>query len=124
MAESTTDSLGSLLEQLAEAPRLEPAELDARRLKPGDRVGRFEIEHELGRGGFGVVYRARDTELGRHVAVKAVRFDASRARARLEQLRKEAEIAARLQHPNIVTLHDFGVRQGVPYLVLELLEGE
>src|SRR5205085_12690496 len=102
MAESTTDSLGSLLEQLAEAPRLEPAELEARRLKPGDRVGRFEIIEELGRGGFGVVYRARDTELGRQVAVKAVRFAAG---ARPEQLRQEAAIAARPQPPNIDQLH-------------------
>jgi len=112
------DSISPLLEELAEAPARDPAELAARQLRPGDRLGRFEILREVGRGGFGVVLEARDTELGRHVAVKWGRG------GRLELLRREAEAAARLQHPNIVTLHDFGVRGGHPYLVLELLDGE
>jgi hypothetical protein len=123
---SSGGSLSSVLEELAAAPRLDPAELEARRLKAGDRIGRFEILREVGRGSFGVVYQARDTELGRHVAVKAVRFDslAGEQGKRLGQFRREAEMAARLHHPNIVTLHDVGLREGVPYLVLELLEGE
>lgn len=89
----------------------------------GQMVGRFELGPEIGRGGFGVVYEARDRELRRHVAFKAVRigggFD-----ARKERLLFEAEAAARLAHPNIVTLYDVGHCDQGPYLVLELLRGE
>src|SRR5262249_36884261 len=78
---------------------------------------------------FGVVYEARDGELGRHVAIKALRADRlgpedSEERAlRISLFRREAETSARLHHPNVVTLHDFGVQEGAPYLVLELLRG-
>ncbi len=93
-------------------------------------VGRFEIIRRLGRGGFGVVYQARDTELGRHVAVKLVRPDRLEEQAPasrtglLDVFRREAEAAAKLNHPNIITIHDYGTHEGVPYLVLELLVGE
>ena len=58
---------------MADAPERQPETLRAR-LRPGDRLGRFELLREVGRGGFGVVYEARDTELGRHVAVKLLRL--------------------------------------------------
>lgn len=91
----------------------------------GTRIGRFEIVGVQGRGGFGVVYRARDTELGRMVALKIMRQAARRDRSIPEALfRTEAAAAARLQHPNIVTLHDYGTFKGARYLILELLEGE
>jgi tetratricopeptide (TPR) repeat protein len=94
-------------------------------LRVGTAVGRFEILRELGRGGFGVVYEALDLQLGRLVAFKALRGgDPSRARDRGAQLQAEAEAAARLSHPNIVTLHDVGLSADPPYLVLELLRGE
>jgi serine/threonine protein kinase len=70
-------------------------------------VGRFELVRELGRGGFGVVWEARDRQLGRSVAFKAVR-PGDRAGAREERLLREAEAAARLSHPNVVTLHEAG----------------
>jgi len=88
-------------------------------------VGRFEILRELGRGGFGVVYEALDLQLGRLVAFKALHAgNPSRERDRGAQLQAEAEAAARLSHPNIVTLHDIGISADPPYLVLELLRGE
>ncbi|HEX7836337.1 MAG TPA: protein kinase, partial [Kofleriaceae bacterium] len=91
----------------------------------GKRIGRFEVVAVQGRGQFGVVYRARDTQLGRMVAVKVMRRAGRKDRRILEALfQTEAAAAARLQHPNIVTLHDHGEFEGAPYLILELLEGE
>jgi TolB-like protein/Tfp pilus assembly protein PilF len=114
-------ALSALLAELAHVP----AEGDswARVLRPGAVVGRFELVRELGRGGFGVVYEARDRELGRQVAFKAVRSGTLRE-IREERLLREAEAAARLSHPNIVTLFDVGRCEDGPYLVLELLRGE
>jgi serine/threonine-protein kinase len=86
-------------------------------------VGRFEIVRELGRGGFGVVYEALDRELGRSVAFKLLRASVQPS-AREDRLLREAETAARLSHPNIVTLFDVGRCEYGPYLVLELLHGE
>ena len=95
----------------------------ARALHPGAVVGRFELVRELGRGGFGVVYEARDRALGRPVAFKAV-VAGPRGPGRHDRLLQEAEAAARLSHPNIVTLYDVGRSDHGPYLVLELLRGE
>jgi len=90
---------------------------------PGTVVGRFEVVRELGRGGFGVVYEALDRELGRSVAFKLLRGSVKPS-AREDRLLREAETAARLSHPNIVTLFDVGRCEFGPYLVLELLHGE
>ena len=86
-------------------------------------VGRYELVREVGRGGFGVVYEARDRELGRTVAFKAI---SPRARPEVagEVLLREAEAAALCSHPNIVTLHDLGRNEQGPYLILEFLRGE
>jgi CRP-like cAMP-binding protein len=92
-------------------------------LQPGAVIGRFELVREIGRGGFGVVWEAHDLELHREVAFKALRRrDCSDVR--IERLLHEAEAAARLSHPNIVTLYDLGHGEPGPYLVLELLRGE
>ena len=92
-------------------------------LRPGAVVGRFELVRELGRGGFGVVWEARDLQLGRDVAFKAMH---RRRPTELpgQRLVHEAAAAARLSHPNIVTLYDMGRGEYGPYLVLELLRGE
>ncbi|HET9554934.1 MAG TPA: serine/threonine-protein kinase, partial [Anaeromyxobacteraceae bacterium] len=118
-------SISALLSELAEAPDRAPEEL-LPELRPGDVVaGRFELARELGRGGFGLVFEARDLELGRAVAFKAIRPIRTRALERLAKpLKEEAEAAARLNHPNVVTLHDSGVHDGTPYLIMELLRGE
>ncbi len=116
-------ALTALLEELAATPHQAPSAAWDPVLRAGASVGRFELVREVGRGGFGVVWEARDHELGRNVAFKAVRSGA-RGGLREERLLKEAEAAARLSHPNIVTLYDAGRTEQGPYLVLELLRGE
>jgi tetratricopeptide (TPR) repeat protein len=111
-------SMSALLEELARAPEQEVVDS----LQPGAVVGdRFEILREIGRGGFGLVFEARDRELNRHVAVKTVR---PRRGMDAAALRDEAEAAAQLHHPNIVTIHDVGRSGGEGWIVLELLRGE
>ena len=114
----------ALLAQLA-AAEPEPAAGWTRGPRAGEVVGRFELLRELGRGGFGVVYEARDRELGRLVAFKAIRpGNRARSAQRVEWLRREAEATAQLNHENIVALHDAGRADSGPFLVFELLEGE
>lgn len=95
-------------------------------LPPRTRLGRYEVIRYISRGGFGAVYEARDTTLGRHVAVKLL--DGSfegQARGEMSALfAREAATVAGLNHPNIVTLHDYGLFEGRPYLVMELLRGQ
>jgi eukaryotic-like serine/threonine-protein kinase len=118
-AEFQATELSAILEELARTPS------SAVPIGPGDTLGRFEVLRELGRGGFGVVYEARDRELGRVVAVKALRPGTTASgRLREEALRREAEAAAQLNHPNICTLHEAGRAGGAPYLVLELCGGQ
>ena len=92
------------------------------RLAPGSTLGRYIVEDPLGSGGMGEVYRARDTQLGRDVALKVVA--AAVDAERLARFDREARTTARLAHPNIVTVFDLGVHEGLPYLVTELLQGE
>jgi serine/threonine protein kinase len=103
------------------------AHLTGPALEAGDRVAaRFEVLRLLGSGGFGMVYLARDLDLGRHVAIKVMRTRTGAVLSPDEEKRfeKEARATARLNHPNIVTVHDFGSWRGQPYLVLEWLRGE
>ncbi len=115
-------ALSALLLEIAKAPASTVEPWDSG-LHPGAVVGRFDLVRELGRGGFGIVWEARDRELGRRVAFKAVRSGAQRD-LREERLLREAEAAARLAHPNLVTLLDVGRTDQGPYLVFELLDGE
>jgi len=92
-------------------------------LSPGRRFGPYEIVAPLGAGGMGEVYRARDTRLGRDVAVKVLSAEVSEredARARFES---EARTISRLSHPHICALYDVGREGATEYLVMELLEG-
>jgi tetratricopeptide (TPR) repeat protein len=92
--------------------------------KTGDLLGRYQLVRELGRGGFGVVFAARDTTLGRDVALKVMaRRQDPDGRLR-EQFLREAASVAKLRHRNIVTVYDWGETAETPYLVLELLDGE
>ncbi len=116
--------LSVLIQELAQAPgetlltawRSEP--------RPGERIGRFEVRREIGRGGFGAVYEAQDGELGRLVAVKALRPHRTGKELSADWIKKEAEAVARLDHPCIVTLFDVGTSAAGPYLVMELLRGQ
>ncbi len=93
-------------------------------LAVGTRLGPYEILAPLGAGGMGEVYRARDTRLGREVAVKVLPAAFSADPDRLRRFEQEARAASALNHPNILTVHDVGTHDGVPYVVTELLEGE
>ena len=90
----------------------------------GDRLGRFEILGGLGRGGMGVVFRARDSQLQREVAIKVLPTAFARDQDRQRRFEREARVAASLNDPNIVAVHDVGVHEGVGFIVTELLEGE
>ncbi len=91
-------------------------------LKPMQRIGTFSILRKIGEGGMGEVFECRDDRLDRRVAVKRIRSVMLCPRL-LEKLETEARIHGRLEHPGIVALHDFGVEDGLPYLVMELVEG-
>src|SRR5262245_196318 len=90
-------------------------------MQPGTRLGPYEIESLIGAGGFGEVYKARDTRLDRTVALKILPGSEAELKARFE---REAKAIAALQHPHICTLHDVGTDSGTDFLVLEYLEGE
>ena len=93
-------------------------------LPSGTRLGTYEIVAALGAGGMGEVYRARDTRLGREVAIKVLPAALSADPKLRERLSREARAISSLAHPNICTLFDVGRENDVDYLVMELLEGE
>ncbi|MGE0639319.1 MAG: protein kinase [Thermoanaerobaculia bacterium] len=93
-------------------------------LEAGLRLGPYEIVAPLGAGGMGEVYRARDTRLGREIAIKVLPEALARDPERLRRFEQEARAASALQHPRILTVHDVGADGGRNYLVTELLEGE
>jgi serine/threonine protein kinase len=93
-------------------------------LTPGTKVGPYEVISPLGEGGMGEVYRARDTRLGRDVALKILPDSFARDPGRLHRFEQEARAVAALNHPNILAIHDIGQHNGSPFLVSELLEGE
>jgi serine/threonine-protein kinase len=84
---------------------------------------RYLLLEQLGKGGMAIVYRARDTMLERSVAVKVLRESYSRDPAFLARFRQEAKAAANLSHPNIVTVHDFGLDNGQLFIVMEYVPG-
>ena len=90
----------------------------------GKTLAHYEILDEVGRGGMGVVYRARDTKLGREVAIKVLPAELAEDSERLSRFEREAKLLAQLNHPGIATLHGFEKVDGTPFLVMELVEGE
>ncbi|HKR63059.1 MAG TPA: protein kinase [Thermoanaerobaculia bacterium] len=93
-------------------------------LAAGTLLGPYEILARIGAGGMGEVFRARDSRMGRDVAVKVVPESFASNPDRVRRFEQEARTAGSLNHPNLVTVHDFGTHGGAPYLVMELLEGE
>src|SRR5580765_6054377 len=92
-------------------------------LNPGTKLGSYEIRSPLGVGGMGEVYRARDTKLGRDVAVKVLPEAFARDAERMVRFEREAQVLASLNHPNIATIHGLEEGNGVRALVMELVEG-
>jgi serine/threonine-protein kinase len=92
-------------------------------LAPGDTFERYTVEELLGRGGMGEVYRARDTKLGRNVALKVISHATPSPESRTRLLR-EARAAAALDHPNAVSIFDVGEHDGAPFIVMELVDGQ
>ncbi|MGC1521301.1 MAG: serine/threonine-protein kinase, partial [Steroidobacteraceae bacterium] len=105
----------------APAAAVQPAGADPQRL------GRYQLEREIGRGAMGVVYLGRDTAINRMVAIKAIPLASEFSDAELVEARsrffREAETAGRLNHPNIVTIYDVGEERGLAYIAMEYLKG-
>ena len=97
---------------------------DGWRLRPGERVGAYVVTDMLGAGGNGEVWRARDDRLGRDVAIKVLLPHVSTDPGQLNRFADEARTASALNHANLVTIHDVGEHNGVPFLVSECLEGQ
>jgi serine/threonine-protein kinase len=93
-------------------------------MQTGTRVGPYEIVEALGRGGMGEVYRARDPRLERQLAIKTVTAAALLDPQSRERFDREARAVAALSHPNILAIYDVGNHDGVPYIAVELLDGE
>src|SRR5450432_2989246 len=93
-------------------------------LTTGSRLGPYEILAQIGAGGMGEVYRARDARLSRDVAIKVLPASFSADADRLRRFEQEARAAGILNHPNITAVLDIGEHEGAPYVVQELLEGE
>jgi len=93
-------------------------------LTPGIKLGPYEILAAIGAGGMGEVYRARDTKLGRDVAIKVLPEEFTQHPQKLARFEREARLLAVLNHPGIATLHGLEEAEGKPFLVMELVEGE
>ncbi|MDB6084146.1 MAG: serine/threonine protein kinase [Gammaproteobacteria bacterium] len=119
----------------APAPAPEPPTLNAVSPAPEpsaeghnmQRLGRYQLEREIGRGAMGTVYLGRDTAINRLVAIKAIPLASEFSDSELEEARsrffREAETAGRLNHPNIVTIYDVGEERGLAYIAMEYLKG-
>jgi len=114
-------TLSHLLTELAASPPRVQNEAWEQRFRSGDVIAdRFELLERIGRGGFGVVFRARDRKLNRFVAFKAIPPGGLSSAA----IQREAEIAAQLEHEGLVRLYDYGLCDGGAYLLFDLLTGE
>lgn len=89
----------------------------------GKVIGHYKLLRIIGRGGMGVVFEGLDTHLDRHVAVKTIRPD-SLVPELIRRIDREARLQSSLNHPNIVTLHEFGIHDGLPFIVMEMVQGE
>jgi serine/threonine-protein kinase len=88
-----------------------------------DRIGKYRVLGKIGEGGMGAVYRAHDPLLNRSVAVKTIAVGVGANQEFRVRFQREAQAVARLNHPNVITIYDFGEEDGVAYMAMELLEG-
>src|SRR5437660_9125849 len=93
-------------------------------LKAGKTIGRYEILSTLGKGGMGEVYLARDTKLGRKVALKVLPRDLITNRERLQRFEREAQAASALNQPNILTIHEIGSEGNTHFIATEFIDGQ
>ena len=93
-------------------------------LGPGDQIGPYQLEAELGHGGMGQVFRARDSRLGRVVAIKVIRPELASDEEFQRRFKREARAIATLNHPHVCALYDIADHEGCVYLVMEYVEGE
>src|ERR1700693_3043767 len=93
-------------------------------LSAGTHLGSYEVDAQIGAGGMGEVYQARDIKLGRDVAIKVLPEAFAHDADRLSRFRREAQLLAALNHPNIATIHGLEDSNGTSYLVMELVPGE
>ena len=93
-------------------------------ISTGTKLGRYEIRSQLGAGGMGEVYLARDPKINRDVAIKVLPGAFSSDAERLRRFEQEVQATGKLNHPNILTVYDVETHDGAPYVVYELLEGE
>src|SRR6187455_658934 len=93
-------------------------------LAPGARLGAYEILSPLGAGGMGEVYRARDTKLGRDVAIKILPDIFAADPERIARFQREAQMLAALNHPHIAAIYGLEESAGLKFLILELVDGE
>ncbi len=121
---SESSAFESLLRQVARVPGVPDLSPIVELVSGTVVVDRFEVVREIGRGGFARVFEARDRILSRPVAIKLLKRRESLNDSELELFYREARATARLNHPHIVTAYDWGAWNGMPFLVLELLDGE
>ncbi|HEX2649433.1 MAG TPA: serine/threonine-protein kinase, partial [Burkholderiales bacterium] len=91
------------------------------------RIGKYEVRRQLGRGAMGVVFEAFDPTIERRVAIKTLRlevFESSQLADVRARFKREAQLAGRMSHPHIVTVHDYGEHEGTPYIVMEYMGGQ
>jgi len=92
-------------------------------LEPGDEIAHYRLVEKIGEGGMGVVWKALDTKLNRHVALKVLPHELTSDEERRLRFLREAQAAAALSHPNIAVVHEVGEHEGSPYIAMELLDG-
>src|SRR5687768_6809183 len=113
----TVRSRGSVVSRLATKD-------DNDLLQPGTKFGRYSIVRRLGTGGMGAVYEGLHPTLKKRVAIKVLHRRYADSEIAVARFMREGEAASRIQHPNVVDVFDVGVEMGMPYLVMEVLEGE